>query len=59
MTIEAIYGGSGITPQNGIAGAFLIVLGLYLMVFGFRSFRMTLGVCGFITFGMYPIYIYI
>ncbi|CEP08201.1 hypothetical protein [Parasitella parasitica] len=47
-----IYGGKGITSQNGIAGAFLIVLGLYLLVFGFRSFRITLGVCGFLTFGL-------
>ncbi|KAI8641658.1 hypothetical protein BD408DRAFT_483254 [Parasitella parasitica] len=47
-----IYGGKGITPQNGVAGAFLIVLGLYLLVFGFRSFRITLGVCGFLTFGL-------
>ncbi|GAN08640.1 hypothetical protein MAM1_0216c08155 [Mucor ambiguus] len=49
---EDIYGGIGITPQNGVAGAFLIVLGLYLMVFGFRSFRITLAVCGFLTFGL-------
>jgi hypothetical protein len=49
---EDIYGGKGITPQNGVAGAFLIVLGLYLMVFGFRSFRITLGVCGFLTFAL-------
>ncbi|CAO3625500.1 unnamed protein product [Mucor hiemalis] len=49
---EDIYGGSGITPQNGVAGAILIVLGLYLMVFGFRSFRLTLAVCGFLTFGL-------
>lgn len=49
---EAIYGGKGITPQNGVVGGILIVLGLYLMVFGFRSFRITLGVCGFLTFGL-------
>ncbi|KAI9472204.1 MAG: hypothetical protein EXX96DRAFT_583255 [Benjaminiella poitrasii] len=47
-----IYGGRGITPQNGVAGAILIVLGLYLMIFGFRSFRITLAVCGFLTFGL-------
>ncbi|KAI8977170.1 hypothetical protein BDF20DRAFT_873353 [Mycotypha africana] len=49
---EDIYGGKGITPQNGVAGAFLIVLGLYLMIFGFRSFRITLAVCGFLTFAL-------
>ncbi|KAG2231988.1 hypothetical protein BDF21DRAFT_364357 [Thamnidium elegans] len=49
---EDIYGGVGITAQNGVIGALLIVLGLYLMVFGFRSFRITLGVCGFLTFGL-------
>ncbi|KAI8082008.1 uncharacterized protein B0P05DRAFT_468413 [Gilbertella persicaria] len=49
---EVIYGGNGITPQNGVVGAILIVLGLYLMVFGFRSFRITLAVCGFLTFGL-------
>ncbi|KAI9358391.1 hypothetical protein BD770DRAFT_343737 [Pilaira anomala] len=49
---EDIYGGIGITPQNGVVGALLIVLGLYLMVFGFRSFRITLAVCGFLSFGL-------
>ncbi|OBZ88742.1 hypothetical protein A0J61_03204 [Choanephora cucurbitarum] len=49
---KIIYGGEGITPQNGVAGAILIILGLYLMVFGFRSFRITLAVCGFLTFGL-------
>ena len=47
----AIYGGNYITPQNGVAAGILIVLGLYLMIFGFRSFRLTLAVCGYITFG--------
>jgi hypothetical protein len=32
----------------------LIVLGLYLIVFGFRSFRLTLAVGGFVTFGIDP-----
>ena len=50
--LEIIYGGEGITPQNGVVGAVLIILGLYLMVFGFRSFRITLAVCGFLTFGL-------
>lgn len=49
---EAIYGDSSVTPQMGVAGAIFIVLGIYLTVFGFRSFRPTLAVCGFITFGM-------
>ncbi|ORE08092.1 hypothetical protein BCV72DRAFT_204219 [Rhizopus microsporus var. microsporus] len=48
----AIYGGNYITPQNGVAAGILIVLGLYLMIFGFRSFRLTLAVCGYITFGL-------
>ncbi|KAI7904094.1 uncharacterized protein BX663DRAFT_432763 [Cokeromyces recurvatus] len=47
-----IYGGRGITPENGVVGAILIVLGLYLIIFGFRSFRITLAVCGFLTFGL-------
>ncbi|KAI9491048.1 hypothetical protein BDB00DRAFT_834981 [Zychaea mexicana] len=49
---EAIYGEDWVTPQMGVAGAVLIVLGLYLMVFGFRCFRPTLAVAGFLTFGL-------
>ncbi|KAI8139597.1 hypothetical protein BJV82DRAFT_626691 [Fennellomyces sp. T-0311] len=45
------YGNTGITPQMGVAGSVLIVLGLYLMCFGVRAFRPTLGVAGFLTFG--------
>ncbi|KAI9263058.1 hypothetical protein BY458DRAFT_540727 [Sporodiniella umbellata] len=47
-----IYGGNYITPENGVVASILIVLGLYLMIFGFRSFRLTLAVCGFMTFGL-------
>ncbi|KAG0741011.1 hypothetical protein G6F57_008068 [Rhizopus arrhizus] len=47
-----IYGGNHITPENGVMAGILIVLGLYLIVFGFRSFRLTLAVGGFVTFGL-------
>ncbi|CDH51239.1 hypothetical protein RO3G_10694 [Lichtheimia corymbifera JMRC:FSU:9682] len=47
-----IYGAGYVTPQMGVAGAFLIVLGVYLMIFGFRGFRPTLAVSGFLTFGL-------
>ncbi|KAI8142446.1 hypothetical protein BJV82DRAFT_614930 [Fennellomyces sp. T-0311] len=49
---EDVYGGDGVTPQMGVVGAILIVLGIYLMVFGYRCFRPTLAVSGFITFGL-------
>lgn len=49
--VEDIYGAGYVTPQMGVAGAFLIVLGVYLMIFGFRGFRPTLAVSGFLTFG--------
>lgn len=51
LYIEDIYGAGYVTPQMGVAGAFLIVLGVYLMIFGFRGFRPTLAVSGFLTFG--------
>lgn len=47
-----IYGAGYVTPQMGVAGAILIVLGVYLMIFGFRGFRPTLAVSGFLTFGL-------
>ncbi|KAI7883001.1 hypothetical protein K492DRAFT_144414 [Lichtheimia hyalospora FSU 10163] len=47
-----IYGADYVTPQMGVAGAFLIILGVYLMIFGFRGFRPTLAVSGFLTFGL-------
>ncbi|KAG2218714.1 hypothetical protein INT45_002422 [Circinella minor] len=50
--IEDIYGADWVTPQMGVAGAILIILGIYLMVFGFRCFRPTLSVAGFLTFGL-------
>ncbi|KAI9267973.1 hypothetical protein BDA99DRAFT_504536 [Phascolomyces articulosus] len=49
---EDIYGEDWVTPQMGVAGAILIILGIYLMVFGFRCFRPTLAVAGFLTFGL-------
>lgn len=49
--VEDIYGAGYVTPQMGVAGAFLIILGVYLMIFGFRGFRPTLAVSGFLTFG--------
>ncbi|ORY91069.1 hypothetical protein BCR43DRAFT_498454 [Syncephalastrum racemosum] len=50
--MAVIYGSDIVTPQLGVAGAIFIVLGIYLMLFGFRSFRMTLVVSGFLTFGL-------
>ncbi|KAI8142445.1 hypothetical protein BJV82DRAFT_714040 [Fennellomyces sp. T-0311] len=47
-----IYGAQTVTPQMGVAGAVLILLGCYLMVFGYRCFRPTLAVSGFLTFGL-------
>lgn len=49
--IERIYGDDYITSQMGVAGAILIILGIYLIVFGFRAFRPTMAVSGFIIFG--------
>lgn len=53
--VEDIYGAGYVTPQMGVAGAILIVLGVYLMIFGFRGFRPTLAVSGFLTFGKDPV----
>ena len=50
--IGAIYGARRVTAQMGVAGAVLILLGVYLMIFGYRCFRPTLAVSGFLTFGM-------
>lgn len=57
FTIAVIYGGNHITPENGVLAGILIVLGLYLIVFGFRSFRLTLAVGGFVTFGKLALFL--
>ncbi|KAI8081563.1 uncharacterized protein BX664DRAFT_317435 [Halteromyces radiatus] len=47
-----IYGDNHIiTIQMGVLGSVFIVLGLYLVTFGFRGFRITLAVFGFLAFG--------
>ncbi|KAI9496604.1 hypothetical protein BDB00DRAFT_807993 [Zychaea mexicana] len=45
------YGSNDISPQIGVAGSILIILGLYLMTLGVRALRPTLGIVGFLTFG--------
>ncbi|CAO3626786.1 unnamed protein product [Cunninghamella blakesleeana] len=41
-----------ITTQMGVLGGLFIILGLYLMAFGFRGFRITMFVMGFLLFGL-------
>ncbi|CAO3596887.1 unnamed protein product [Absidia cylindrospora] len=43
---------SAITTQMAVLGAVFIVLGLYLVVHGFRGFRVTLAVFGFLAIGL-------
>jgi len=43
--------GWGITPQLGLVGIVCILTGLYFMAFGFRCFRATLALTGFVIFG--------
>lgn len=45
--------GYGVTPALGVMGGMLMLIGLYLMTFGFRIFRGTLGLVGFTVFGNY------
>lgn len=43
--------GYGISVAQGFTGITCIIIGLYFMVFGFRFFRPTLGLVGFVFFG--------
>jgi hypothetical protein len=43
--------GYGISPQLGLVGIVCILTGLYFMAFGFRCFRATLALTGFVIFG--------
>lgn len=42
--------GYGISPQLGLIGIVCILTGLYFMAFGFRCFRATLALTGFVIF---------
>ncbi|KAI9308306.1 hypothetical protein BJ944DRAFT_237100 [Cunninghamella echinulata] len=47
-----VYGNdSTVTVQMGVLGGLFIVLGLYLMALGFRGFRITMLIMGFLLFG--------
>ncbi|KAI9490354.1 hypothetical protein BDB00DRAFT_961150 [Zychaea mexicana] len=43
------YDGPGIPAHMGVAAAFLMAFGVYLMAAGFRYFTITMGMVGFIT----------
>lgn len=43
--------GYGISPQLGLVGICCMLTGMYFMAFGFRCFRATLALTGFIIFG--------
>lgn len=52
LNLDPIYGNdSTVTTQMGVLGGLFIVLGLYLMALGFRGFRITMFVMGFLLFG--------
>ncbi|CDS03828.1 hypothetical protein LRAMOSA06783 [Lichtheimia ramosa] len=44
--------GYGISVAQGFTGITCIIIGLYFMVFGFRFFRPTLGLVGFVFFAV-------
>ncbi|KAI9484799.1 hypothetical protein BDB00DRAFT_878418 [Zychaea mexicana] len=44
--------GYGITVAQGFTGITCIIIGLYFMIFGYRYFRPTLGLVGFVFFAL-------
>lgn len=45
--------GYGITVAQGFTGIVMMLIGLYFLIFGFSSFRGTLGFVGFVFFGKF------
>jgi len=43
--------GDSISPAQGFAGIVCILVGLYFQILGFRFFRPTLALVGFVFFG--------
>ncbi|RCI01847.1 hypothetical protein CU098_012008, partial [Rhizopus stolonifer] len=42
--------GDGISPAQGFVGTLCVIVGLYFAIFGYRFFRPTLGLIGFVFF---------
>jgi hypothetical protein len=51
--------GYGISVAQGFTGIVCMLIGLYFMIFGFFSFRITLALTGFVFFGTLISYLYI
>jgi hypothetical protein len=58
LSLEHLYGSTFVNVQMGITGSILILCGLQLMIFGFRCFRTTLAIVGFLMLGKFPPFVF-